>query len=249
MPSGKPAYQPEATTPTNYTGGLYASDLFLKYYIPLIEQSAAFKDGGLIDVTFDEANPPFANSSFNNANNPGNTAGVTTPATASGYAQSDTAGESFNTRHGVVNVASEPTGPNTPLLKDSHGNQVYPGPGDSAFIDRPASLSGDPVNDPKYIRGRRQPDPGRPHRHHRRQRRQRQQRRHRPEHHRSRRRPPDLRCRDPGERLRRTGDRHRAALRHRQHGRDVEAGDQPGRQGLRRVRSRWSTAPPTPRWR
>ena len=76
MPAGLPAYQPEATTPTNYTGGLYASDLWLKYYIPLIEQSAAFKDGGLIDVTFDEANPPFANSSFNNANNPGNTAGV-----------------------------------------------------------------------------------------------------------------------------------------------------------------------------
>ena len=39
LPTGLPAYQPEATTPTNYTGGLYASDLFLKYYIPLIEQS------------------------------------------------------------------------------------------------------------------------------------------------------------------------------------------------------------------
>ena len=58
-PAGLPAYDPEATTPTNYTGGLYASDLFLRYYIPLIEQSAAFADGGLIDVTFDEANPPF----------------------------------------------------------------------------------------------------------------------------------------------------------------------------------------------
>jgi hypothetical protein len=62
------AYDPESTTPTNYTGGLYASDLFLRYYIPLIEQSPAFKDGGLIDVTFDEANPPFTYSgnSFNN---------------------------------------------------------------------------------------------------------------------------------------------------------------------------------------
>lgn len=160
MPSGLPAYQPEATTPTNYTGGLYASDLFLKYYIPLIEQSAAFKDGGLIDVTFDEANPPFANSSFNNANNPGNTAGAGVPATAAGYAQSDTAGESFNTRHGVVNVASEPTGPNTPLLHDANGNQVYPGPGDSAFIDRPATLSGDPAKDSKYIIGGGNMSPG-----------------------------------------------------------------------------------------
>ena len=42
-PAGLPAYDPEATTPANYTGGLYAADLFLRYYIPLIEQSAAFK--------------------------------------------------------------------------------------------------------------------------------------------------------------------------------------------------------------
>jgi hypothetical protein len=153
MPSGHDAYKPEETTPTNFTGGLYASDLFLKYYVPLIEQSAAFKDGGLIDITFDEANPPFANSSFNNANNPGNTAGVTTPASAVGYAKSDLAGESFNTHHGTVNQPIEPTGPNTPLLKDANGNQVYPGPGDSAFIDRPSSLTGDPVNDPKYVLG------------------------------------------------------------------------------------------------
>ena len=72
--SGNPVYpagcaQPESTTPTNYTGGLYASDLFLKYYIPLIEQPSAFKDGGLIDITFDEANPPFTNMRFNNATN------------------------------------------------------------------------------------------------------------------------------------------------------------------------------------
>ncbi len=159
-PAGKAAYQPEATAPTNYTGGLYASDLFLKYYIPLIEQSAAFRDGGLIDVTFDEANPPFANSSFNNANNPGSTAHVSTPANASGYAQSDTAGQSFDRRGRVVNTATEPTGPNTPLLQDSHGNQVYPGPGDSAFIDRPASLSGDPGVDSKYVLGGGNSTPG-----------------------------------------------------------------------------------------
>jgi len=66
-PAGLPANDPEATTPINYTGGLYAADLFLRYYIPLIEQSKAFADGGLIDVTFDEANPPFTiGNSFNN---------------------------------------------------------------------------------------------------------------------------------------------------------------------------------------
>src|SRR6202012_5372272 len=64
-------YVPESTTPKNQTGGLYASDLFLKYYIPLIEQSQAFKQGGLIDVPFDEAFPPFTytGNSFNDANN------------------------------------------------------------------------------------------------------------------------------------------------------------------------------------
>src|ERR1700760_243622 len=64
-------YVPESTTPRNFTGGLYASDLFLEYYIPLIEQSQAFKQGGLIDVTFDEAFPPFTytGNSFNDANN------------------------------------------------------------------------------------------------------------------------------------------------------------------------------------
>ncbi|MDX6210448.1 MAG: hypothetical protein QOE24_2839, partial [Frankiales bacterium] len=56
--SGKPIYQkptpkPQSTTPKNYTGGLYASDLFLKYYVTMIEKSPAFKDGGLIDITFD----------------------------------------------------------------------------------------------------------------------------------------------------------------------------------------------------
>jgi hypothetical protein len=127
--------------PTNYTGGLYASDLFLQHVIPAIEASPAFKDGGLIDVTFDEANPPFANMSFNNS--------TTKPATESTYIQSDAAGENIN----GTNVATEPSGPNTPLLADSLGQQVYPGPGDNAFTDRPASLTGDATNDPNYYRG------------------------------------------------------------------------------------------------
>ena len=39
-PPGLPADDPGATTPRNYTGGLYASDLFLAYYLPLIEGSS-----------------------------------------------------------------------------------------------------------------------------------------------------------------------------------------------------------------
>ena len=136
--NGKPIYQPgapnpEAFPPTNYTGGLYASDLFLQYYIPMIEKSAAFKDGGLIDITFDEGNPPFTYSgnSFNNANAYGPTKGIA-PNAATGLA-TDAAGQTINGK----TVHTEPTGPNTPLATDANGNQLFPGPGDNAFIDRP----------------------------------------------------------------------------------------------------------------
>jgi hypothetical protein len=160
-PAGLAAYDPEATTPTNYTGGLYASDLFLRYYIPLIEQSAAFKDGGLIDVTFDEANPPFTvGNSFNNEPAPGDSStysgaadqptfgatGTQYPGAKSLYgaygALADAAGESLD----GVNVPTEPTGPNDPEVTDSSGDQLQPGPGASGFIDRPTGLPGESAN-------------------------------------------------------------------------------------------------------
>jgi hypothetical protein len=137
-PAGQAIYQsptpnPQSTTPTNFTGGLYASDLFLEYYIPMIEKSPAFKDGGLIDVTFDEGNPPFTYSgnSFNNANAYGPTLGDKPDASA-GIA-ADAAGQNIK----GANVHSEPTGPNSTLGTDSKGNQLYPGPGNNSFIDRP----------------------------------------------------------------------------------------------------------------
>ncbi|WP_420367630.1 hypothetical protein [Curtobacterium sp. L1-20] len=140
--SGQPIYQPgtpapETTKPKNSTGGLYASDLFLKYYIPMIERSAAFKDGGLIDVTFDEANPPFTYSknSFNNANAYGPTQSDR-PDASSGLV-SDRAGENLFGK----NVGTEPTGPNSTLGTDAKGNQLYPGPGDNAFVDRPPTCT------------------------------------------------------------------------------------------------------------
>ena len=140
--SGQPIYQagspnPESTTPKNYTGGLYASDLFLKYYIPMIEKSPAFKDGGLIDVTFDEANPPFTytGNSFNNANAYGPTQNDAPNAATA--LESDRAGENLF----GVNKAYEPSGPNSTLAKDKDGNQLYPGPGDNAFIDRPPACT------------------------------------------------------------------------------------------------------------
>ncbi len=160
-PTGLPADDPEATTPVNYTGGLYASDLFLRYYIPMIEQSAAFADGGLIDITFDEANPPFTiGNSFNNAPAPGDrslypapadqptfgSAGTAAPGADSLYGAygllSDAAGENINGH----NVNTEPTGPNDPEVTDDSGNQLQPGPGASGFIDRPTGVAGESPN-------------------------------------------------------------------------------------------------------
>jgi len=117
--------------PVNYTGGLYASDLFLEHVIPEIEASPAFKQGGLIDITFDEGFPPFTytGNSFANATN------VSPNALAS--IQADSAAETINGHR----VDSEPTGPNTPLATDANGYQLYPGPGYNAFIDRPASCN------------------------------------------------------------------------------------------------------------
>jgi hypothetical protein len=116
--------------PVNYTGGLYASDLFLEHVIPEIEASPAFKDGGLIDITFDEAFPPFTYSGNSFANS------TKVPATGKETALHwDSAAETLF-GHGVN---YEPTGPNTPLATDANGNQLYPGPGDNSDINRPNS--------------------------------------------------------------------------------------------------------------
>jgi hypothetical protein len=115
--------------PKNFTGGLFASDLFLAHVIPEIEASPAFKDGGLIDITFDEAFPPFTYTGNSFANST-----VVAPNAASSVA-SDTAAETLFGKR----VHFEPTGPNTPLAKDANGNELYPGPGDNAFVDRPSN--------------------------------------------------------------------------------------------------------------
>ena len=115
--------------PRNHTGGLYAADLFLEHIVPEIEASPAFKDGGLIDVTFDEAFPPFTftGNSFTNSN--------LYPANAAASIAADSAGETIDGK----TVHSEPTGPNTPLAKDASGNELYPGPGFNGYIDRPSN--------------------------------------------------------------------------------------------------------------
>ena len=159
-PAGLPAYDPEATTPLNYTGGLYAADLFLRYYIPLIEQSAAFSDGGLIDITFDEANPPSPSATASTTPLLPVTAPRTSPrpisrATARPVArlQAPTlspAPTAFSpTRPASINgtnVSTEPTGPNDPEVTNTTGEQLQPGPGAPASsTDRPASPGRAPI--------------------------------------------------------------------------------------------------------
>jgi Phosphoesterase family len=118
-----------ANPPVNYTGGLYAADLFLEHVVPEIEASPAFKDGGLIDITFDEAFPPFTYTGNSFANS------TAVPPDAQTSIASDSAAETLFGHQ----VYYEPTGPNTPLARDAQGNELYPGPGDNAFVDRPAS--------------------------------------------------------------------------------------------------------------
>jgi hypothetical protein len=113
--------------PANYTGGLYAADLFLEHVIPEIEASPAYKDGGLIDVTFDEAFPPFTYTGNSFADSTDQAPNYTSSLI------SDSAGETLFGE----GVDYEPTGPNVPLQTNAAGDELYPGPGFNAYIDRP----------------------------------------------------------------------------------------------------------------
>jgi len=117
--------------PLNYTGGLYAGDLFLQHIIPEIEASPAFKDNGLIIVSFDEGFPAytFTGNSFQNSS---------TPVSVAASLAADSAGQNINGK----NVNTEPTGPNAIVKTDAAGNQLYPGPGFNAFVDRDKTLPG-----------------------------------------------------------------------------------------------------------
>ncbi len=112
----------------NYTGGLYAADLFLEHVIPEIEASPAYKDGGLIDVTFDEAFPPFTYTGNSFADSTDQAPNYTSSLI------SDSAGETLFGE----GVDYEPTGPNVPLQTNAQGDELYPGPGFNAYIDRPS---------------------------------------------------------------------------------------------------------------
>jgi hypothetical protein len=131
-----------ANAPANFTGGLYAVDLFLRRIIPEIEASAAFHDGGLIDITFDEAFPPFTYTRNSFANST-----LVAPNARTTIAN-DSAGETISGR-GAVHW--EPTGPNLPLIKSGTGQQLTPGPGHNQGLDRPSNCVNPTITRPLPI--------------------------------------------------------------------------------------------------
>jgi Phosphoesterase family len=120
------------TTPLNYTGGVYAENLFLEHIVPEIEQSPAFKHNGLIEIVWDEAYPPFTYSN-SNANST-----RTSPTAAGALATTDSAGETLFGR----SVSWEPAGPNTPIVVGENGQQLSAGPGFNENLDRPSGPTG-----------------------------------------------------------------------------------------------------------
>jgi len=132
--SAFPADNTSSTVPAaiNSTGGTYAESSFLSIVIPEIEASPAFKQNGLIVVTYDEAYPPFTYSSDSQANS------QLQPADAYGSLLNDEAGETLYGR----SLNWEPTGPDATIVTSPVGQVLSAGPGDSAYIDRPTKASG-----------------------------------------------------------------------------------------------------------
>jgi len=141
------SYDPEATTPRNYTGGTYSADLFLAYYVPLIEHSTAFQHG-LIDVTFDEGEPSFVygGNTFNNIPTTGPTGGYNEPTKGTGTAGPSGTGVEDNGSTPVTYPASPSLAPNDTLTYGSPGTAApgadSPFGADDIFADSAAETVG-----------------------------------------------------------------------------------------------------------
>ncbi|MFI9272994.1 alkaline phosphatase family protein [Kitasatospora sp. NPDC052896] len=130
--------------PNNHQGGLYASDLFLEKWIPQIMASPAFQDNGLIDITFDEAFPPYKIY----GNSTGDYTGNSDP----------TLNTPTDTAQSVVACCNELPGPNTSQPGDqAFGQDTTPGGGitGSVLISRyirPGTISDQPYNHYSWLR-------------------------------------------------------------------------------------------------
>ena len=130
--------------PNNHQGGLYAADLFLKKYIPMIMQSPAFQKDGEIQVIFDEAFPPYKMYGNSIADYQGNSDPSLNVPTDTGQS--------------IVACCNELPGPNTTQPGDqAFGQDTTPGGGItgavliSRFI-KPGSISDQPYNHYSWLR-------------------------------------------------------------------------------------------------
>jgi hypothetical protein len=130
--AGFPTYNSSSTIPAadNDTGGTVGESAFLSIVIPEIEASPAFKQNGMIVVTYDEAYPAFAYSGDSQATS------QLQAADATGSLENDAAGETLYGR----SLNWEPTGPNATVVKSALSGQVLSGgPGNMADLDEPTS--------------------------------------------------------------------------------------------------------------
>lgn len=130
--------------PDNHQGGLYAADLFLQKVIPQITASPAFQDDGMIDITFDEAFPPYklyGNSIADYTGNADPSLNVPT-----------------DTSQSIVACCNELPGPNTSQPgHQAFGQDTTPGGGitGSVLISRfikPGTISDQPYNHYSWLR-------------------------------------------------------------------------------------------------
>ncbi|MCW2939189.1 MAG: hypothetical protein JWN00_2174 [Actinomycetia bacterium] len=130
--------------PNNHQGGLYASDVWLKKYIPLIMASPAFQHDGMIQILFDEGFPPYKMYGNSIADYTGNS----NPAL---NAPTDTA-------QSIVACCNELPGPNTTQPGfQAFGQDTTPGGGvtGAVFISRfiqPGSITDQPYNHYSWLR-------------------------------------------------------------------------------------------------
>ncbi len=130
--------------PNNHQGGLYAADLFLQRVIPMIMASPAFQDNGMIDITFDEAFPPYKQYDNSIADYQGNPKPqLNTPT---------------DTAQSVVACCNELPGPNTTQPGfQAFGQDTTPGGGvtGSVLLSRyihPGTVSDQPYNHYSWLR-------------------------------------------------------------------------------------------------
>ena len=140
--------------PNNHQGGLYASDQFLKKYIPMIMASPAFQKDGEIQILFDEAFPPYkmyGNSIADFAY--AGDSGLGTDSVTGNPVQAEA-----NTAQSVVACCNELPGPNTTQPGFNAFNQdTTPGGGitGAVFISRfitPGSVDNQPYNHYSWLR-------------------------------------------------------------------------------------------------